>query len=54
MIFFLLLLPPLLAAFLAWLIRPYRPWVGWVNAVLSLASLTAALIFARQGADLRM
>jgi hydrogenase-4 component F len=51
MTFFLLLLPPLLAALLAWSIRPYRTWVGWVNASLSLVSLAAALIFAAQAAD---
>ncbi len=50
MTFFLLLLPPLLAALLAWSIRPYRPWVGWVNAGLSLVSLAAALVFAAQAA----
>jgi hydrogenase-4 component F len=46
MTFLLLLLPPLLAALLALLIRPYRPWVGWMNAFLSLISLGAALAFA--------
>lgn len=48
MIFFLLLLPPLLAALLAFIVRPYRTWVGWVNACLSLLPLAAALIFASQ------
>lgn len=48
MIFFLLILPPLLAALLAWLVRPYRSWVGWVNASLSTLSLVAALILAGQ------
>ena len=48
MTFFLLLLPPLLAALLAAVVRPYRPWVGWVNACLSLLPLAAALIFAGQ------
>lgn len=50
MIFFLLLLPPLLAALLAWLVRPYRTWVGWVNAALSLLSFAAALSLAAQAA----
>lgn len=48
MTFFLLILPPLLAALLAWLVRPYRSWVGWVNASLSLGSLVAALVLAAQ------
>ena len=48
MTFFLLLLPPLLAALLAAVVRPYRSWVGWVNACLSLLPLAAALIFASQ------
>lgn len=46
MIFSLLLLPPLLAALLAYLVRPYRTWVGWMSALLSLAPLAAALAFA--------
>lgn len=46
--FLLLLLPPLLAALLVLIIRPYRPWMGWVNALLSLISLGAALAFAAQ------
>src|SRR5262252_11178170 len=41
--FALLLGPPLLAALLATMVRPYRRMVGKVNAVLSLASLGAAL-----------
>lgn len=48
MIFFLLILPPLLAALLAWLVRPYRSWVGWVNAGLSTLSLAAAFTLAGQ------
>jgi hydrogenase-4 component F len=48
MTFFLLLLPPVFAALLAFVIRPYRPFVGWVNALLSLVSLGAALAFAAQ------
>jgi hydrogenase-4 component F len=45
MLFLLLLLPPLLAALLAFVVRPYRAFVGWVNALLSLVSLGAALAF---------
>lgn len=55
MTFLLLLLPPLLAALLALLVRPYRLWVGWLNACLSLISFGAALTFAAQiitGGDL--
>jgi hydrogenase-4 component F len=46
MTFFLLLLPPLCAALLAFIVRPYRPWVGRVNGFISLVSLGAALTFA--------
>jgi hydrogenase-4 component F len=42
-IFAVLLAPPLVAAALAAAVRPYRPLVGWVNAVLSLFSLGAAV-----------
>jgi len=48
MLFFLLILPPLLAALLAFLIRPYRAFVGWMGAWLSLISLGAALVLAAQ------
>ena len=48
MTFLLLLLPPLLAALLAFVVRPYCAFVGWVNALLSLVSLGAALTFAGQ------
>ena len=44
MTFLFLLLPPVLAALLAFIIRPYRALVGWINAVLGLVSLGAALI----------
>ncbi|MET0501800.1 MAG: proton-conducting transporter membrane subunit [Candidatus Binatia bacterium] len=44
--FILLLLPSLLSALLATLVRPYRVLVGWVSACLSLVSLGAALAFA--------
>jgi hydrogenase-4 component F len=46
--FLLLLFPPIVAALLASIIRPYRPLVGWTNAFLSLVSLGAALTFAGQ------
>ena len=43
MTFILLLLPPVLAMLLAFIVRPYRSFVGRANALLSLASLGAAL-----------
>ncbi len=46
MLFFLLIFPPLLAALLAAVVRPYRAAVGWAGAWLSLISLGAALAFA--------
>ncbi len=46
MTFLILLLPPLLATLLAFVVRPYRVWVGWANACMSMVSLGAALIFA--------
>jgi hydrogenase-4 component F len=48
MTFLLLLFPPILAALLVLIVRPYRSWVGWVNAFLSLSSLGAAVAFAVQ------
>lgn len=45
MLFVALLAPPVLAALIAALVRPYRPAVGWVNAALGLAPLGAALAF---------
>ncbi|HSB40693.1 MAG TPA: hydrogenase 4 subunit F [Methylomirabilota bacterium] len=42
-VFAILLGPPLLAALLAAVVRPYRRFVGWTNALLSLASLGAAV-----------
>ncbi len=54
MIFLFLLLPPLLAAFLAFLIRPYRAFVGWVSAILGVVSFGAALALAGQNVTLRM
>ena len=43
--FALLLGPPLFAALLALAVRPYRPVVGRVNALLSLVSVSAAVAF---------
>lgn len=48
MTFFFLLLPPLCAALVAYLVRPYRTFVGWMGALLSLVSLGAAVRFAEQ------
>lgn len=50
MTFLLLLLPSLLAAALAAAARPYRALVGWINALLSLAALGAAIRFAGHAA----
>jgi hydrogenase-4 component F len=44
--FAVLLFPPLLAALLAYVVRPYRVAVGWAGAWLSLVSLGSALAFA--------
>ncbi|MGH7383958.1 MAG: hydrogenase 4 subunit F [Candidatus Rokuibacteriota bacterium] len=41
--FALLLGPPLLGSLLAVVVRPYRRFVGWANALLSLVSLGAAV-----------
>jgi hydrogenase-4 component F len=41
--FTLLLGPPLLAGLLAAAVKPYRPFVGWTGALLSLVSLAAAV-----------
>lgn len=49
--FWLLLLPSLLAALLAYLIRPYRAFIGWTSAGLSLVSLGAALAFTAQALE---
>jgi hydrogenase-4 component F len=43
-----LLAPPLLGALLALAITPYRRWVGWLNAALSLVSFGASLALSRQ------
>lgn len=42
--FLLLLAPPLVGALLAVAVRPYRTFVGWTNAALSLLSLGAAVV----------
>jgi hydrogenase-4 component F len=44
--FLLLLLPSFVSALGAYVVRPYRALVGWLNALLSLLSLGAALAFA--------
>jgi hydrogenase-4 component F len=44
MIFALVLLAPLLAAALAALVKPYRLFVGWLTALLSLAPLAGAVM----------
>lgn len=46
MAFLFLLGPSLVAAVLAAVVRPYRALVGWVNALLSLVALGAAMSFA--------
>src|SRR5258705_6155581 len=43
----MLLGPPLLGALLAAVVRPYRRFVGWTSAVLSLSSIGAAITFWR-------
>jgi len=43
--FLLLLLPSLLGALFAILVRPFRAWVGWLNAFVSLLGFAAALSF---------
>lgn len=45
MTFLFLLLPSLCGALLALAVRPYRRFVGWVNALLSLLAVGAALSF---------
>lgn len=46
MTFLLLLLPSLLGALIAIVVRPFRAWVGWLNALVSLVAFGAALRFA--------
>lgn len=48
--FLLLLFPSLIAAALAAAARPYRALVGWINALLSLVALGAAISFAAHAA----
>lgn len=50
MTFLFLLFPSLIAAALAASIRPHRALVGWVNAMLSLVALVAAVKFADHAA----
>jgi hydrogenase-4 component F len=50
MIFILLLLPSLIAALLAAVVRPYRSLVGWINGLLSLIAFGAAMGFAGRAA----
>jgi len=50
MTFLFLLFPSLIAAALAASVRPYRALVGWVNALLSLVALVAAVKFADHAA----
>jgi hydrogenase-4 component F len=52
MTFLFLLLPPILAALLAFLIRPFKPILGWFNAALGLVSLGAAVRFVSQAVSL--
>jgi hydrogenase-4 component F len=49
--FLLLLLPSLFCALLAIFVRPFRTFVGWINALISLVSLGAALSFAVHAAS---
>ena len=46
MTFLLLLLPSVLGALIAIIVRPFRAWVGWLNAFVSLVAFVAALSFA--------
>ena len=46
MTFLLLLLPSLLGALISIVVRPFRAWVGWFNAFVSLVAVGAALSFA--------
>jgi hydrogenase-4 component F len=48
MLFWLLLLPPVLAAILALVVRPYRTWVGRAGMILALIALGAAVLLAAQ------
>lgn len=54
MTFLILLLPPVLAALLAFIINPYRKYIGWINAILGSVSLVAAIKFAAQVAAFGM
>ncbi len=50
MTFLFLLFPSLIAAALAALVRPHRALVGWINALLSVVALGAAIVFAGRAA----
>ena len=51
MTFLLLLSPSLLGALIAILVRPFRSWVGWLNAFVSLVACGAALSFAAKAVN---
>ncbi|MGH7492967.1 MAG: proton-conducting transporter membrane subunit [bacterium] len=51
--FFFLLLPPVLAALVALVVRPYRTFVGWNSALLSLLPLGAAMTFLQHAVNNR-
>ena len=51
MTFLFLLVPPLIAALVAAVVRPYHRLVGWLSAFLSLLPLTASILFAQQVVD---
>jgi hydrogenase-4 component F len=46
MMMLLLIGPPMIAATLAAIVRPYRTWVGWANVIASGLSLAVALVVA--------
>ena len=46
MTFLLLFIPSLMGALSAILVRPFRAWVGWLNAIISFVAFGAALSFA--------
>jgi hydrogenase-4 component F len=48
MAFLLLLLPALVGALVAILVRPFRAWVGWLNAIISIGAVGASVRFAHQ------
>ncbi len=54
MTFLFLLIPPVLASLLALIVRPYRSFVGWINAGLGLVPFGAALSFATRAVSTGM